>query len=198
MARAYFLAVSSIEEAGKALLAFEGQHRNLSDPAVCTRLVAGLKNHTQKINYALSMWALNGSDPRGDLQVALDLIGQLGRGRESSMYSGLLAEPDRAQLPREIVRTEAAQDCVRLAEHCLSYALRHLREKTPAEFTAVQDRLFTMKSAKFQDVLNREDFWWYFIERMESGYQDLAEAVFAYERDHIKTAKPSVLGDKAK
>ena len=118
MARAYFLAVSSIEEAGKALLAFEGQHRNLSDPAVCTRLVAGLKNHTQKINYALSMWALNGSDPRGDLQVALDLIGQLGRGRESSMYSEI-----GGTLPILCAPTLAGKDTGRV--HCSTGQIVH-------------------------------------------------------------------------
>ena len=32
MARAYFLAVACIEEAGKALHAFDAQNRNLSDP----------------------------------------------------------------------------------------------------------------------------------------------------------------------
>lgn len=190
MARAYFLAVSSIEEVGKALQAFDGQNRKLSDPAICTRLVAGLQNHAQKINYALSMWALNSSDPRVALEVALDLIGHLKRGREPAMYSNLLTEPDRAQTPREIVRAEAARDCVRLAENCLAYAHRHLSEKTPAEFTSAQDRLFTMKSAKFQEMLKREDFWRYFIARRESGQQDLAEAVVTFERDHIKTGKP--------
>ena len=198
MARAYFLAVSCIEEAGKALQAFDGQHRNLSDPAVCNRLVAGLENHGQKINYALSIWALNGSDPRGALRVALDLIGQLKRGREPSMYSDLRTEPNRAQTPREIIRTEAARDCVKLAEHCLAYTHRNLHEKTPAKSTSAQDRLFTMKSAKFQDMLNREDFWWYFIGRIESGNQDLAEAVFSYERDHIKTERPFTSSDDAK
>jgi AbiV family abortive infection protein len=54
-ARAYFLAVACIEEAGKALLAFDAQNRNLSDPAVCTRLKAAMESHAQKINYALSM-----------------------------------------------------------------------------------------------------------------------------------------------
>jgi hypothetical protein len=47
-----------------------------------------------------------------------------------------------------------------------------------------------MKSAKFQNMLNQEDFWWFFIWRMETGQQDLAEAVIAYERDHIATGKP--------
>ena len=38
MARAYFLAVACIEETGKALQAFDAQNRNMSDPAVCTKL----------------------------------------------------------------------------------------------------------------------------------------------------------------
>lgn len=190
MARAYFLAVSCIEEAGKALQAFEGQHRNLSDPAVCTKLVAGLEDHAQKINFGLSMWALNGPDPRGGLKIALDLIGHLKRGREPSMYSDLRTDPDRAQTPREIVRADAARDCVRLAANCLAYARLHVSEKAPTRFTRNQDRLFTMKTAKFQEILKQEDFWKFFISRIETGQQDLGEAVFAYERDHITTGTP--------
>jgi len=190
MARAYFLAVSCIEEVGKALQAFDAQNRNLSDPAVCTKLKAGLENHAQKINYALSIWALNGSEPRRELEVALDLIMHLKRGRGPSMYSDLRSDPDRVQTPREIVRAEAAKDCVRLAEHCLTNARRHASEKTPASFTTAQDRLFTMKAAKFQGLLKTEDFWWYFISQMEAGQRDIAEAVAEYERDHVKTEKP--------
>ena len=62
MARAYFLAVACIEETGKALQAFDAQNRNMSDPAVCTKLKAGMEQHAQKINYALSLWALNSAD----------------------------------------------------------------------------------------------------------------------------------------
>jgi AbiV family abortive infection protein len=187
MARAYFLAVACIEEAGKALLAFDAQNRNLSDPAVCTKLKVSMESHGQKINYALSMWALSSPDQREALKVALDLIFHVKHGREPSMYSDLRTDPDRVQTPREIVRANAARDCVRLAENCLAHAHRHVTEKTPAKFTTAQDRLFTMKSAKFQEMLNTEDFWWYYISRMEAGQQDIAEAVLGYERDHIKT-----------
>lgn len=187
MARAYFLAVACIEEAGKALLAFDAQNRNLSDPAVCTRLKASMESHGQKINYALSIWALSSPDQREALKVALDLIFHVKHGREPSMYSDLRTDPDRVQTPREVVRANAARDCVRLAENCLAHAHRHVIEKTPFSFTSAQDRLFTMKSAKFQEMLNTEDFWWYYISRMEAGQQDIAEAVIGYERDHIKT-----------
>jgi AbiV family abortive infection protein len=187
MARAYFLAVACIEEAGKALLAFDAQNRNLSDPAICTKLKMSMENHGQKINYALSMWALSSPDQRKALKVALDKIVHVKRGREPSMYSDLRAAPDRAQTPREIVRDRAARDCVRLAENCLAYAHSHVINKTPAEFTNAQNWLFTMKPAKFKEMLNTEDFRLYYLSRMEAGQQDIAEAVLGYERDHIKT-----------
>nr|WP_306266082.1 AbiV family abortive infection protein [Pararhizobium sp. IMCC3301] len=190
MARAYFLAVSCIEEAGKALLTFDSQHRNLTDPAVCKKLKASMENHGQKINYALSIWAFSSPDPREALRVALDLTFHLKNGREPSMYSDLRNDPERVQTPREIVRATAARDCVRLAENCLALAHRHVSEKIPAKFTTAHDRLFTMKPGKFQEMLSAEDFWWYYISRMEAGQQDIAEAVLGYERDHIKTGTP--------
>jgi hypothetical protein len=50
-----------------------------------------------------------------------------------------------------------------------------------------------MKSAKFREMLSKEDFWWYFISRMDPGQQDTAEAVLSYDLDHTKTGTPSVL-----
>jgi AbiV family abortive infection protein len=187
MARAYFLAVSCIEETGKALFAFDSQHRNLTDPAVCKKLKTSLENHGQKISYALSIWALSSPDPYEAMMVAQDLIVHVKLGREPSMYSDLRTDPDRVQTPREIVRATAARDCVRLAENCLAHAHRHVSGEMPAKFTTAHGRLFTMKSAKFQEMLSAEDFWWYYISCMEAGQQDIAEAVFGYERDHIKT-----------
>lgn len=194
MARAYFLAVACIEEAGKALIAFDSQHRNLNDPGVCTKLKNSMENHERKISYALFQWALSSPDQHKALKMALDLIVHLQRGREPSMYSDLRTAPDRVQTPREVVRDSAARDCVRLAENCLAYAHSHILEKIPAKFTVAQDRLFTMKSAKFQDMLNMEDFWWYYISRMKAGQHDIAEAALGYERDHIKTGSPFFAG----
>lgn len=195
MARAYFLAVACIEEAGKAMLAFDAQNRNLSDPGVCAKLKKSMENHRMKITYALSMWASSSPDQRKALKVALDLMADLGHGREPSMYSDLYTDPDRVHTPRELVNESAARDCVRLAGDCLTYAHRHMIEKTPASFTTAQDRLFTMKSTKFQALLNTEDFWLFYISRLEAGQQDLAEAVLEYERDHIKTGTPFRAGE---
>ncbi len=190
MARAYFLAVSCIEETGKAMLAFDSQHRNLTDPAVSKKLKTSMESHGQKINYALSSWAFSSPDPLEAMKEAVNLIIHVKHGREPSMYSDLRTDPDRVQTPREIVRATAARDCVRLAENSLAHAHRHVSEKIPAKFTTAHDRLFTMKPAKFQEILSMEDFWWYYISRMEAGQQDMAESVLGYERDHIKTGTP--------
>jgi hypothetical protein len=135
---------------------------------------------------------LSSLDQRKALKMSLDLIGHLQHGREPSMYSDLRTAPDRAQTPREVVRDSAARDCIRLAENCLAYAHSHMVEKTPAKFTGAQDRLFTMKSAKFQEILNTEEFWWYYISQIEADQKDLAEVVLGYERDHIKTGVPFI------
>jgi hypothetical protein len=47
-----------------------------------------------------------------------------------------------------------------------------------------------MKLAKFQEILSAEDFWWYYISRMEAGQQEFADVVLGYERDHNKTGTP--------
>lgn len=186
-ARAYFLAVACIEEAGKALLAFDAQKRNFSDPAVCTRLKTQIESHPQKITYALGTWAFKSPNLREALKLVGDLVFNLKRGREPSMYSDLRTDPDRVQTPAEVVRTNAAQGCIRLAEDILAHAHRYVSEKTPLESTDAQNRLYTMKSARLHEIMNKEDFWWYFEGRMEAGHQDLAEAVLGYERDYIKT-----------
>lgn len=186
LARAYFLSIACIEETGKALLGFDAQARNLSDPAICTKLKAGMENHAIKINYALGSWASSDPEPRKALKVAIDLILDLKSGREPSMYSDLRTDPNRAQTPSEVVRASAAKDCVRLAKRCLAYAHHHVNNSTPYQFTSAQDKLFTMKSSNFQKMLNLEDFWRYYISRMEVGQKDFAMAVIGYERDHYK------------
>jgi len=186
-ARAYFLAIACVEETGKALLSFDAQTRNLSDPAVCTRLKRDMENHGRKITYALGRWALGKHDPREGLKVAFDLINDLSEGREPSMYTDLCNSPDRVQTPREVIRSSAARDCIRLASHCLAYAHKHVLEASPLKFSAAHDKLFTMKSAKFQQILSVEDFWWYYISRLKAGQADIAEACLGYEQQHLNT-----------
>jgi hypothetical protein len=145
-----------------------------------------MENHSLKINYAFTAWIVGSADLREAFTIAVDLMVNLKRGREPSMYSDLRTDPDRAQIPRDIVREEAARDCVRLAQDCVAHAIRHVTEKEPPHVTRADDKLFTMKTAQFREILNTEDFWWYLIARMESGNKDWVSAVLGYEQDHAK------------
>lgn len=180
--RAYFLAVSCVEETGKSLQSFHGQKRNLNDPAVCKRLKQNFENHDQKINYALGVWAFNSSDPRKAIQVAVDLMVDLQSGREPAMYTDLRDEPDYIQRPCEVVGEVAANDCVRLAGDCIANAEKNLTEKEPPEVSAAHDKFFVMKSKKFQDMLNSKDFWWFALSKMEKGITEIAEIVIEYDK----------------
>ena len=91
------------------------------------------------------------------------------------------------QMPRDVIRTNAARDCVRVAANSLANAHLHVSEKVPSKVTPAQDRMFTMKSGKFQKMLSTEDFWWYYISRMEAGHLDIATTVLGYEQDYVKT-----------
>lgn len=51
-ARGYFLAVASIEETGKAALAFKGRGRNLDAPNVIRKLNLDFQDHRSKISGA--------------------------------------------------------------------------------------------------------------------------------------------------
>src|SRR6202035_907606 len=86
-ARAYFLSVAAIEEVGKGLMAFDGQNRHLANPAVVTRLRTGMEDHSKKITYAFMPMIVASTNPREAIQVSVDLMVQLKRGREPSMYS---------------------------------------------------------------------------------------------------------------
>jgi AbiV family abortive infection protein len=189
-ARAYFLAVASIEETGKAYLAFDGQGRNLSDSAVASKLRRAMEDHPQKISNAFTAWLIASPSIRQEVMPAINLMLDLRRGREPSMYTDLRGDLSRVQVPAAIVRKEAAFDCIRLATDCLAQTATHIAEKAPEPRTRTQDQLFAMKTEQFQKIAKTEDFWWYYISELEAGRMDWADAVISY-RDNF--AKRSVL-----
>jgi AbiV family abortive infection protein len=181
-ARAYFLAIAAIEEIGKALLAFDAQARNLKDPAVVTKLRFSMTDHESKIRFAFTGFLV--ADPRKNVRPAIELMIALQRGREPAMYTDLrtdLAIHD----PASAVRDVAAQDCIRLASDCFRSAQRYMTETVPERRTIAQDQLYSMRSSHIKEIMEREDFWWYYIGRMESGEKDFSEAVLRFRKDFL-------------
>lgn len=188
-ARAYFLAVASIEETGKALQAFDAQGRNLGDSGVTAKLRRAMEDHSQKITAAFTAMLLASSNVRDAVMPALDLMIHLKRGREPSMYTDIRYESSKVQAPAAMVRDVAAKDCVRLAGDCLTHARKHIAEKKPETRSRAEDQLFAMKSGQFQKIANTEGFWWYYISQLKSGKRDFAAAVVEYQREFVLKGK---------
>lgn len=188
-ARAYFLAVASIEETGKALQAFDAQGRNLGDSAVTAKVRRAMEDHSQKITAAFTAMLLASSNLRDAVMPAVNLMIHLKRGREPSMYTDIRYDSSTVQAPSATVRDVAARECVRLARDCLTHARRHIAEKKPEVRSQAEDQLFAMKSAQFQKMANTEGFWWYYISQLETGKRDFAAAVVEYQRDFVSKGK---------
>jgi AbiV family abortive infection protein len=184
-ARAYFLAVAAIEEVGKAVLAFDGQGRNLKYSAVTAKLRRAMEDHSQKVTAAFTPTLLASPDLREALMPLVDLMIHVKRGREPSMYTDINYESGEVQQPMAVVREVAARDCVRLANDCLRAARRHFTEKIPSTRSAADDALFAMKSEQMNKILNIEGFWWYYLEGMKTGDQEFAAAVIRYQREYV-------------
>ncbi len=186
-ARAYFLAVASIEETGKAFLAFDGQGRNVSDSGVASKLKRLMEDHSQKITSAFTAWLIATPNVRESVMPAINLMIDLKHGREPSMYTDIRPDSSMIQIPAAVIREKAAFDCIRLASDCLLHTHIHISEKMPESKTRAQDQLFAMKAGQFQKIASSEDFGWYYIAQLEAGRTDFAEAVMSYQENYAKS-----------
>lgn len=195
-ARAYFLAVASIEETGKALQAFDAQGRNLADSAVTAKLRRSMEDHSQKITAAFTAILLASPNIHEAVMPAVELMIHLKRGREPSMYTDIRYTDSKIRIPSAMVRDVAARDCVRLARDCLTYARKHVAEKKPEIRSHAEDQFFSMKSSQLQKMANTEGFWRYYIAQLQAGNKDFAAAVVAYQRDYFSKGKTFERADK--
>ena len=180
--RAYFLAVASIEETGKSAIAHDAQGRNLQDQAVRSKVERMLTEHASKIRAAFVGFVA--ADPHKNAEPAIELIVQLQRGREPSMYTEL-CQDGTIYRPATSVSQSNAIDCIRLADRCLRSVEHHVQNTPPRSSNSVEDRFFALKSGETSKIMNRSDFWWYHISRMEAGQNDLAQSVISYRQNYL-------------
>jgi AbiV family abortive infection protein len=185
-ARAYFLAVASIEEVGKAVQAFDGMGRNLKDPAVAKRLKLQFEDHAQKISSAFVPWLDTIPDLRKEVVMSLvNLMIDVKHGREPSMYTDIHVEGPKVITPSALVRKVAAKDCVRLARDMLSRARPYVTQTNPQVKTRNQDEYFTMKQDVFHKMLSTRDFWEYYMSRKQAGDIAADTVVIQYHKDYF-------------
>lgn len=184
LARAYFLAVAAIEEIGKSVQAFDGMGRNLKDSAVSTKLKLQFEDHSQKITAAFIPWLIASPDLRNEIMSFVNIQIDVIHGREPSMYTDIHFDGPRITTPKSTARPEAANNCIRLAETVLSYTIPYITAK-PKFTSRTQDEFFAMKPSVFLKMANTEDFWWYYISRMESGNKAIEDAVTEYNKKYF-------------
>jgi AbiV family abortive infection protein len=184
-ARAYFLAVASMEETGKAFLAFDSQRRNFEDPAVCSKLTLSFLDHKGKINGAFYAWLNASGDPSEALMPMVNLMVELARGREPSMYTDVRSDTLELKVPSALTRDVAAHDCIRLATACIEHTMKHVAEKEPQSPTRAHDQLFALGTHHLTKLMNTEDWWWFYISEAEAGRRDFAEAVRRYRSEYV-------------
>ncbi|TCZ78098.1 AbiV family abortive infection protein [Lysobacter sp. N42] len=193
-ARAYFLAVASIEETGKAIAAHDAQGRNLANPAVVSRVERLIGDHKSKIRGAfMGFLCVN---PREQAEKAAELMVALQNGREPAMYTDLAANGTISR-PNAVVEEKHALSCVRLANDCLLAAKQNVLARPPEARSANEDHVFSLNPKHYNALMKNEDFWWYYISRMEQGYPNTHDAIVEYRRDfeskgrRFKPAEPA-------
>ncbi len=109
----------------------------------------------------------------------MELISDLRRGREPSMYTEILTDGT-VRVPSEIVRPVAAKDVVRLAKHCLVRAKSYIPNNTSPQTSAANDFFYTQSSAKIQEIMAHEQFSGFYLARIKAGSPDLEEAIYEF------------------
>jgi AbiV family abortive infection protein len=178
--RAYFLSASTIEEAGKAVQAFEGLGRNLKDSAVTHRLKLQFEDHSQKVTAAFSPWLQATPNLRDEVKQFVNIMISLKIGREASMYTDINAELVIVTTPQMQVRKETASECIQIAGSVLSNVRPYVQQVRPTSTTRVQDAFFSLKPSIFQKMVSKSDFWDFYLAQMESGNLTLESAVTGY------------------
>lgn len=189
-ARAYFLAVAAIEEAGKAYMAFASRGRNLSDEGLKKKIQEMFENHSQKITSAFAGWIAKSSSPEESIKAAVDLMIHLKRGREKSMYVDANAD-NSLSIPTQLVRPSAAIDSIKVAENCVHHTRTHITESTPPAYSSYDDKLFCIRTEKIQELFNKEDFGEYILSELkkENGNFNFAKTIVTYHDKYFAKKK---------
>lgn len=179
-ARTYFLGVSSIEETGKAYLAYTGKQRNLADEGVQARLRASFEDHSQKVTVAFAGWLFNSQD-REDYKVAIELMGHLKRGREASMYIDV-GDDGSVSVPEDAVRQIAARDCIAVASNCFHHTRAHIASGPACSFSSFEDKFFKLNNSKLATMFNTPNFGDFLLDELKNSKKqpDLIRAAVTY------------------
>ena len=188
-ARAYFLAIASIEESGKAHTAFEAKGRNLNNPGICKNIKAKFENHSNKITSGFAAWIQASSSPREAIEASIELIVDLKYGREKSMYVDVIEDTNKISSPDNQIRPKAANDSIEIAINCLHHTEKYIKSNIPTTKTSFQDKFFCINQNTLTKMMNNRDFWEFYLSELGSGKMTLEKAAVTYHDNYYKKVK---------
>ena len=189
-ARGYFLAVASIEETGKAHMAFSAKGRNLNNTGLHKKLKEMFESHSHKIGAAFIGWLNESKNQKEAIEAMVELMVDLKRGREKSMYVD--ARNDNSiTIPSQLVRPIAANHSIEVANNCLYFMTKYLSENKPYKTSTFEDKLLCIKDKDFHAMFGKQDFGKYLLHRLEKDGQKLniAEYITTYHNAYYSRDK---------
>ncbi len=170
-ARSYFLACASIEETGKALMAFFGLGRNLNNPGTQSSLKMSFEDHSAKILNSFGVLFMelnpekNPNDTRKFLLQWANLCVALETGREKSMYVDV-KDNGEVSIPNQIVSKRNAEDSLRLSTDLLKIAERFVLENKPPNMSETQDQFHAIPTRKLKKMIQSNNFIEFLMEKV--------------------------------
>lgn len=183
--RAYFLACASLEETGKAYIAFSALGRNLRNPGVQTAVKMVFESHPPKIVSALVCLIRQGNISAQTIQKFLDLSLSLQYGREQTLYVDI-TDDEKITLPKIVTRPKAAFDCIRLAKDALDSTSNYLATNKPDAFSSYYDKIIGISTERISKILNTKDFWELYINSLSKNEEssDFVVAITKYHDEY--------------
>lgn len=185
VARAYFLAVISVEEIGKAMQAFDALGRNISDPEVSVRVRLNFEDYPKRMMAAAFPWMQVDPSHREELVPFIEMLIEAKRTSEPALYMGIDPHNARISYPNGVISRHTAERTVRLAQRIFDYAAPHVMDAPPKIRTRAEDEFFAMKSAVLVSMTHNADFWQYYASVMKESNVSFEEAVSDYSKQYV-------------
>lgn len=183
--RAYFLAVTAVEETGKGVQAFDALGRNVADPEVSVRIRLNFEDYPKRMIAAAFPVMQIAPENRNEIMPFVEMLIESKRTSEPALYMGIDPHSARIHLPSATVNPHKADRTLRIARMIFDYAAPHVMDSPPKLRTRAEDEFFAMKSAVLVSMTHNADFWQYYASVMRDGEMSFEEAVSEYSKTYI-------------
>ena len=185
-ARSYFVAIASIEETGKAVIAFDAQGRKLANSRIATKIRRQLADHAAKINSSFLPWVMCSDDIRRDFLIASSLSLDLSNGRETSLYVDVAVDSANVQSPLKQVSKNNANGCLIVADNVLTAAKEYIKSGKPIVRSTAEDAFLAMSVDEIYEIISLDEFTLYWDNEVRNGRINFVETLTRFHKSKYK------------